>query len=146
MCVCVCVFVCLVGLRLELRALFLQSRYCMTWATCLVHFSLFILGRESWQLFVWTSLVPWSSQFQALRLDFRPDTLHPSSFGYFWDKVSCYARANLDHDSPIGTSLNRGEDSPVPLHPAIGWDESLKLFFPRLNSNCEPSDPQFLSS
>jgi hypothetical protein len=48
----------LMELGFELRALCLQSRYSITWATPPVHFALVILEMESCELFALASLEP----------------------------------------------------------------------------------------
>jgi hypothetical protein len=57
----------LVKLEFELRALHLQSRYCITWATLPVHFALASLEIGSHELFSQSGLQLWSSWSQLLK-------------------------------------------------------------------------------
>jgi hypothetical protein len=53
----------------------------------------------------------------------------PLCVGYFWDRVSLYAWASLDHNSSVCASLCSWDDRRVPLHPVIGWNGISRTFF-----------------
>jgi hypothetical protein len=70
----------------------------------------------------------------------------PAYSDYFWDRISIFAIASLDHDPPIYASCSNWDDSHTPPCSAFLSRWGLMNFLPRLALNCDPPDFCLLSN